>query len=84
MKILLTLVFLLALSGCAIQFRHKNTTVSFLCYQEDRILPNGMYASDEIGHVKCNGRRFVQFNTKFGRPDKADPLNFKDALKLKN
>lgn len=80
MKILLTLVFLLTLDGCAIQFKHKDTTVSFLCYQEDRILPNGMYASDEISHVKCNGRRFVQFTTKFGRTEKPDPLNFKSAI----
>lgn len=80
MKILLTLVFLIAVSGCALQVRHKGTVVSFLCYQEDRILPNGMYASDELGHVKCNGRRLIQFKTTFGGPGKLDPLDFKKAL----
>ncbi len=47
------------LSGCVtVQTHHVKVWV--LCYRDETLLPNGMYTSDELQHIRCDRRRQLQ------------------------
>lgn len=60
------------LSGCAV-YSTERTKIWIICYQDDTILPNGMYETNEL-RIKCNGRKQLQFTHKVGTVDKEDKL----------
>jgi hypothetical protein len=69
------------LSGCTMYSSHA-TKLYFLCYKDEGLLlPNGMYADNELNY-KCNGRRFFQYQHQFGEeslPILMDFSKYKDG-----
>jgi hypothetical protein len=83
MKKVLMLVLTFCLSGCTL-YRSENLTVWGICYDDRKILPNGLYESQEI-KLRCRGgHQQLHFRYTIPQHDhtmKPDPLDFKDKLK---
>lgn len=71
-RLILIILISTLLSGCVLVQTGK-TKVWFLCYQDDKILPNGMYSSNEL-RLKCDGRKQIQASYKVGPTPTNDVL----------
>jgi hypothetical protein len=61
----LVLIVAILLSGCTIPL-FRNSSLSIICYKDDQLLPfAGGWASDQI-YYKCNRRRVLDFDYRFG------------------
>lgn len=72
-RLMLIILILTMLTGCVFMQTH-NVKVWALCYQDQTLLPNGMYQSNELQHMHCNKRRELQFLYKPGERPYVDVL----------